>query len=116
MEILQRLRGGLALSMGYRSARASANDDTPDWGSQSQYRGSAIRRWRGTGSQVYVPVWVAWLFDPVCTLENCKNGTRLPGLLTSCKKFIKSRTGSGCCQGTDESTHEATIEHQHHSW
>ena len=115
-EILQRLRGGHALSRGYRSASASANDDIADWGSQSQYRGSATRRWRETGSQVYVPVWVAWLFGPACTLANCKNGTKFSGLLTSCKKLFNSRIGSGCCQGTDERTYEATIAHQHQPW
>lgn len=34
-EILQRLHGGLALSRGFRNARACANDDTTDWSSQS---------------------------------------------------------------------------------
>jgi len=33
MEILQRLRGGHALSKGQRSARALANHNTTDWGS-----------------------------------------------------------------------------------
>jgi hypothetical protein len=41
-EIVQRLRGGHALSSGYRSARTFANDDTADWGSQSQYRGRQL--------------------------------------------------------------------------
>ena len=34
-EILHRLYGGRALSIGFRSAKARANDDTTDWGSQS---------------------------------------------------------------------------------
>ena len=105
MEKLQRLRGGHALSKGYRSTRALANDYTADWGGQSQYRRRATRRRCGTSSQVYVPVCVAWLFSPVCTLAKCKNGTKFSGLLTSCKKLFKSRIGSGCCQGTDDRTH-----------
>ena len=115
-EELQRLRGGRAPSSGYRRASALANDDIADWGSQSRYRGSATRKWCETGSQVYVPVWMAWLFGPACTLVKRKKGTRFAGLWTSCKKLFKSRTGSGCCQGTDERAHKATIAHQTWRW
>lgn len=100
-EIVQCLRGGHALSSGYRRARTFANDDTADWGSQSQYRGLASRRRCETRSQVYVPMWMAWLSGPSCTLAKCKDGTKFSGFLTSCKKLFNSRIGSVCCQGTE---------------